>query len=427
MRVLLLNQFFPPDTAATGQLLADVAQGLARAGHEVHVVASAGSYGGGRVHVDGTGLGEGIRVHRVGATARGRVRAFDRLVDWGSYYALATARSLRLGRFDACLALTTPPFIGAAGVLLKRLRGTRLVLWSMDMWPDVAEALGTIRPDARVARALRRSATAIYRNADCIVSLGTAMDARLRDYGVPPQRIRTVHNWVPAESVKPVAREEAGLPGLGPLAGSFVVMYSGNMGMAHEFDTILDAAGLLQADPAVRFAFVGGGRRRAEVEEGVARRGLRNVAFLESMPLRDLAGLLAAADVHLVSMRDEVTGLLVPSKIYGILAAGRPALFVGPARCEVADLIEASESGARFRPGDARGLAHRIASLVHDRDEARKLGRAGRAYYERFLGRDRSVAAIVAAVTGADAPAEAGRPPSRPGRAEAAVVAESSA
>jgi glycosyltransferase involved in cell wall biosynthesis len=277
----------------------------------------------------------------------------------------------------------------------------------MDMWPDVAEALGMIRPRSFTARALRRCAASMYGVADHVVSLGWTMSDRLGRYGVYQDRVSAVHNWVPGESVRALDPGTCGLTGSPAREGAFLVMYSGNMGMAHEFDTILDAAGLLQGEGAVRFEFVGGGRRRREVQEGAAARGLRNVAFMESRPMGDLAILLGSADAHLVSMRGEATGMLVPSKIYGILAAGRPALFVGPSQCEVSDLIGASGGGARFSPGDAHGLADLIRTLSADRAKARRLGEKGRAYYDRFLGRDRSVAAIVAVVTGSSAPARA--------------------
>jgi len=399
MRVLLLNQFYPPDTAATGQLLADVAAGLAERGHEVHVVCSRGSYGGGRVTA-ARDEGDGVRVHRVGATARGRARAVDRLCDWTSYYALAARRSLGLGRFDVCLALTTPPFIGAVGAVLKRLRGTRLVLWTMDLWPDVAECLGSVRAGGALSRGLRRVACGLYERADAIVSLGETMTQRLQSHGVPGRKIRTVHNWVPAEAVRPLPWGRSYLEGAFGLDGRFVVMYSGNMGMGHEFDTILDAAERLRRDPTIRFVFVGTGRRRAEVMEAARRRRLGNVQFGQPQPLGRLSELLGSARVHLVSMREGLEGILVPSKIYGIMAAARPAVMVGSTRNEVARLL--AESGGGFTVGTGRPaeLAALIGSLRDQPDVARRMGQAAREYYECHLGRDRSVAAIVEVVCG---------------------------
>jgi len=393
MRLLLLNQFYPPDTAATGQLLADVARVLVRDGHEVHVVCSRGGYAGGTVAGASRRDADGVRVHRVSASNRGRLRAADRLLAWGSYYALAAQRALALGRFDACLALTTPPFIGLVGSLLKRLRRTRLVLWSMDVWPDVAEGLGVIRPGSPPSRALHAAARAVHKSANRIISLGSCMTERLCRAGVDPARIATVHNWVPGESVRPVARRSAN--------GRFLVMYSGNMGMGHEFGTMLDAAARLRDDRSVEFRFVGGGKRRAEVEAGAERRGLGNVRFMKPVPLRDLSELLGSADAHLLSMRPGLEGMLVPSKVYGILAAGRPAVMVGSTENEAARLIRRSGAGFVVPAGRAGELCSAIRRLRDEPELAPQMGRAGRRYYETRLGRDRSISAIVRELMGA--------------------------
>ena len=204
MKFLLLNQFYPPDTAATGQLLEDVAHALSRAGHEVHVVCSRGAYGGGIVPAPRVTCQEaGLWVHRVSAVSEGRNRFLGRLSDWGSYYAAALAQSICLARCDACLALTTPPFIGIVVVLLKALKGTRLVLWTMDIWPEVAVALGAIPANGHVAAALRSFAKWTYDASSRIISLGPVMTERLCALGVARAKITNAHNWVPGEVVTP--------------------------------------------------------------------------------------------------------------------------------------------------------------------------------------------------------------------------------
>jgi glycosyltransferase involved in cell wall biosynthesis len=209
---------------------------------------------------------------------------------------------------------------------------------------------------------------------------------------VPAARLRTVHNWVPGEVVRPEPWADGD--------GSFLVMYSGNMGAAHEFGTILDAAEELAADSTFRFLFVGTGKRKAEVAEAVRRRGLRNVSFEAPQPLERLSELLGSAHVHLVSMLPGADGIMVPSKIYGIMAAARPAIMVGSAHNEVARLL--SDSGGGFTVGTGRSgeLARLVRRLRDQPQVARRMGQAGRRYYERRLGRDHSVAAIVRAVTG---------------------------
>ncbi len=393
MRILLLNQFYPPDPAATGQLLQDVALGLLQAGHEVHVICSAGAYSGGSARTAAAPL-PGLHIHRVAASSFGRTRAAGRLADWGSYFALALGHGLWLGRFDACLALTTPPFIGAVAGMLKTLRRTKVVLWSMDLWPEFGEMGGAIRAGSFNSRALHRLARWIYNQSDAVVSIGTAMTDRLAGYGLPRDKLTTVHNWVPAEAVQPRLRGQRSVGKCQTPDGRFVVMYSGNMGVAHEFDTILDAAALLQDDRDICFLFVGGGARRAEIAQGTEERRLGNVSFSEPRPLAELSGLLASADVHLVSMRPGWDGILLPSKLYGILAAGRPVLMVGPAGNDAAELVRESGAGFVIPNGEAQALVDAVRELRDGPRRAAKIGVAGRLHYERHMGRDRSVSRI---------------------------------
>lgn len=400
MRVLLLNQFYPPDTAATGQLLADVARSMAADGHEVHVLCSRGAYSGGRLHRSPRVTAAGVRVHRVGALGLGRSDAARRLADWGSFCALAAPWTMLLPHPDVCCSLTTPPLIAAAGIGLKRLRGTRLVVWTMDLWPDVAEATGALKADGVLCRTLKQCARRVYGEADAVVSLGRTMTERLVGNGVPARKIRTVHNWAPGEAVRPLPWGGSYLSGLEGLDGRFVVMYAGNLGTPHEFGTILDAAYKLRSDSGILFLFVGSGSRRAAVQAETRRRGLANVRFADPVRFGRLSELLGSACVHLVSMREEVLGCLVPSKTYGIMAAARPGVLVGPRASEPARLFRASGGGFNVGPGDSNGLVAVLRRLRDRPGLAAQMGSAARSYYEANLGRDRSVGSIKAALTG---------------------------
>lgn len=201
MRVLFLNQFYIPDTAATGQLLADVAESVAARGHEVHVICSRRRYSGGAEAFAANEVLYGVHVHRVGATGFGRGRIVGRLLDYLSFYVLALRAALRLPRMDACVALTTPPFIAVVGLLLHRLRGTKVVVWTMDVYPEVAVAFDVISEKSLLRGLLARVSRRIYKSCAGIISLGDVMTERLIQAGAPPERITAVHNWVPRESV----------------------------------------------------------------------------------------------------------------------------------------------------------------------------------------------------------------------------------
>jgi len=201
MRILFLNQFYIPDTAATGQLLADVAQRLASQGHDVHVVCSRRGYNGGRQLQSSRETIRGVRVHRVWTSGFGRARMRLRLLDWGTFYLMAAWRALWLPRMDVCVSLTTPPFIGLIGVMLSRLRRTRLLLWSMDTYPEVLVAFRVLREQDRVYRVLSWVSRQVYRHCSAVISLGKCMTERLQEAGVPIDKIHTIDNWVPGEVI----------------------------------------------------------------------------------------------------------------------------------------------------------------------------------------------------------------------------------
>jgi glycosyltransferase involved in cell wall biosynthesis len=397
MRILLLNQFYPPDTASTGQHLADVAEALARAGHDVHVVCSRRAYGGGAARYPAEERAAGVRVHRVAATGFGRTTLSGRLADYASFYALAAAKAAALPAADVCVALTTPPFIGVAGLLLSVLRGTRLVLWSMDVYPEVAVAYGVVRAGGAVHGLLCGIARALYHRAAAIISLGPVMTRRLVRAGADPARIAEVDIWVPREAVRFIPpRRPSGTPDAG--GRPVTVMYSGNMGLGHDLATAVRAIAALPAR-SVRALFVGEGKGRPGVERLVAELGLGCVEFAPPRPLAELSEGLAAGDVHLVSQRPETEGLIVPCKLYGVLAAGRPVVFIGPEDCELADVVRRSGAGAIVPPGDVPAAARALRRLLDDPQLRLRAGRKARAFYERNFGRQRSVAKVVDVIT----------------------------
>ncbi len=199
MRILFLNQYYLPDTAATGQLLADLAEDLVIRGHEVHVICSRRTYHGGVQAFAKNEVAKGVQIHRVGATGFGHSRRIGRLLDWLSFHGLATARALRLRKMDVCVAMTTPPFIALLAFLLSKIKGTRSVTWAMDLYPDIAVAYDVLSRKSLLYCMLTRLNRILYRNAVAVISLGETMTDRLHSLGVPRDRVHTIHNWVPGE------------------------------------------------------------------------------------------------------------------------------------------------------------------------------------------------------------------------------------
>jgi colanic acid biosynthesis glycosyl transferase WcaI len=199
MRILFLNQFYIPDVAATGQLLADVAGALAAQGHEVHIVCGLSSYNGGPFSGAREETVDGVHVHRVAGTGFGRQRSVGRVIDYLSFYANAARRVLKLPRLDVCVSLTTPPFISLIGLMVSKLKGTRSVIWVMDIYPDIAVAYEVLAGRGLLYRTLSGLNRITYRNAAAVISLGEVMSERLQTLGVPNGIVHTVHNWVPGE------------------------------------------------------------------------------------------------------------------------------------------------------------------------------------------------------------------------------------
>jgi glycosyltransferase involved in cell wall biosynthesis len=277
--------------------------------------------------------------------------------------------------------LTTPPIIGLIGTLLRRIKGCRHVFWSMDLHPDASLALGRMSRKNPVVAALAWLSDVVYRQADKVVALGPYMADRILAKRVRADRVVTIPVWSRADEIYPLAREGHPLRAELGLADKFVAMYSGNLGLAHAFDEFIAAAVRLRDRGDIVFLFVGDGPRMAEVRAAKERHGLENVRLLGYFPREQLHASLSVADVHLISMRREMTGIVVPGKLYGAMASGRPTLFVGPEHCESADTIRESACGVTIRQGDVDGLVEALNRLAADPAEVERLGRQGRAAF----------------------------------------------
>jgi len=396
VRIVLLNQYYAPDSAATAQILADLGAGLAREGHDVGAICCRRAYGDPGVTYLARESIDGVRIERTWNTGFGRGSSLARVSDYLTFVVGATRRLLLRRRPDVVVSLSTPPLIAALGHLLARLRGARSIYWVMDVYPDLAFELGVMRPRSIAGRLFRALSGFTLRRSDDVVALGETMGARLCAVrGRPPA---VVHNWADGETIRPLAAERNPLRREWGWGERLVVLYSGNMGLAHEFDTVLEAAAALGDRRDVRFAFVGGGPRRAEIEARARREALGNVEFRPYQPRETLGESLTAGDLHLVTLRERMAGLLVPSKIYGILAAGRPTLYVGPEEGEIAEIVRRGECGVRVAPGDAAGLVAAIGRYAGDPGLRERHGRNARRLFEERFTREHGVRAFLSLI-----------------------------
>lgn len=378
MRILILNQAFHPDVVATAQIATDLARELVRRGHSVTAIASSSLYGAKGRALPAEENVDGITIRRVAPSRFGRGKTVGRIADFGAYFVRSFAAALTEGRFDLIVVLTTPPFLVLAALLLRRLRGSRVLYWVMDVYPDVMVAEGMIAEDDALARSLRWLHRAAIGASDLTVALGRCMRDRLAAQGAPRDRIDVLPVWSPAEPIPPTPRNENFYRRRWNVGDRMLVMYSGNFGLAHDVETFLHAAEALKHDDRIRFAFVGAGARKPDVDRFVRARGLSNCVVEDLQPREALGALLAAADVHLVTMEPRMEGLVVPSKFYGAVAAGRACIFVGPEGSEVARNIAEWGCGATVSPGDVEGLVSALEELAAVPSRAHALGEQGR-------------------------------------------------
>lgn len=261
-----------------------------------------------------------MRVLEVPSLPFGRGAA-SRLACYLSFLAGALVRGLAAGKPEVVVTLTTPPLLSLVGAAIQRLRGARHYIWEMDVYPDVAVALGVLKPHSRLTRELGALADYARRRADGIIVLGPCMRDRLAARGVPPERIHVAENWADGSLIQPRPW---------PPDGSLRVLYSGNLGLAHDFDTISAAMARLASDARFQFVFAGDGPRRRTVEDFCRAHAIRNARFLPYQQSARLSEHSGACHVGLVTQTPESLGTVVPSKIYGLMAAARPVIFIGP-------------------------------------------------------------------------------------------------
>lgn len=378
MRVLLLNQVFYPDVAATAQHGHDLARHLVEHGHEVVVIASRSVYGEKGATLAARETVDGIEIHRVGRAIFGKVGILGRLIDFGLFYMLAGLKALTIRKPDVAVCFTTPPFIALVGWLLRLLRGTRWVYWVMDMYPDVAVACGVLKEKSPVTGLLERINRFCLRRADRTVVLGRCMMERVRAKGVDHGQVVHIGVWSDQSEITPIARMENPYRHEWSVGERFVVMYAGNAGLAHDVQTMLDAAEALREDDSIRFAFVGGGKKKAEIDRFVKERGLGNCVLAPYQPRERLDELLTCGDVHIVSVLDGLEGMIVPCKMFGIMAAARPALYIGHPSSEIARVIEEQSCGVLVTQGDSAALVAAIRDLQRDEQKRTRMGENAR-------------------------------------------------
>ena len=373
MHILLLNEYYPPDTSATAKMAAQVAEALAHT-DSVTVLAGRPSYDPDEYYPYSflrRDTRNEVAVERVGSTAYPRHQMRRRVSNYLSYLALAIPRALVI-RADVVLAMTDPPIAGIAGAMIARLTGRPFVYNIRDLYPDMAIGGDIVRPGTWVAGWERLHRRAL-RQADRVIVLGDDMRERILSKGVAPERVVVVRDGTSLpgsmpEQSDPVAREiRYGFP--------FVVLHAGNLGFYGAWNTLLSAAKILRNEN-VGLVFVGEGANKDALQASV--NGSSNVRFLPFRPVEQVPHVMMAGDLHVVTVRRGLEGVVVPSKLYSILAAGRPILAVAPAESDAARIVEESGCGIAVDPDDPAAVASAIRELRDDPARLAEMGRRAR-------------------------------------------------
>lgn len=360
MHILLLNEYYPPDTSATAKMALQVVETLAQR-HRVTVVAGRPSYDPDEYYLYSLlrrDSHDNVVIERVGSTAYPRKEMKKRVSNYLTYLALAIPRALSL-QPDVVFAMTDPPVAGIAGAFVAGMTARPFVYNIRDMYPDMAVGGDIVNKSAWVETWEQMHRWAL-RRADRVIVLGEDMKDRILEKGVSPNKIAIIRdgaatppNFSPDERVIHEIRSEF----------QFVLVHAGNLGFYGAWKTLLDAARLL-SNESVGLVFIGGGANLNRLQtEGTA---LPNVRFLPFRPTEQIPQVMAAGDIHIVTIKRGLEGVVVPSKLYSILAAGRPILVVGPAECDAARIVAESDCGAVANPDDPRAVAAAILDLRSD-------------------------------------------------------------
>jgi glycosyltransferase involved in cell wall biosynthesis len=384
-RLTLVSQFFPPDFAATGQLLDDLTARLSARGLQVQVLTGMPAYAYNRSQAERIEFQPDRCIRRTQVSRFWPQRIRGRAINGILFCLRITLRLLRYSRRgDLILYTTEPPYLPLLGWLLHRLTRTPYLVLLYDLYPDVLVELKVLPASHWLVRLWRQFNCWMFADAQELIVLSEPMADRVRRHApAAASKLSVIPSWADAQRIRPLAKSENWFVQRQQLQDRFTVLYSGNQGRCHDLVTVLAAALLLRHDPSVQFLFIGSGPQNARLRSLVHDWGLANCRFLPYQELCDLPFSLAAADLALVTLSIEAEGLVAPSKLYGHLAAGTPIGAVTPACSYLRELVEREGCGRWFANGDAEGLAAWIQQLKDSPEAAATLGQAARRLLER--------------------------------------------
>jgi len=378
-KLVFFNRFFYPDTSATSQLLTDLAFHLVTRGVDVHVVTSA-------PEAEAAPRNErvqGVVVHRV-AEAPATLGLGRRALAYLRFYGAARRwAAANVARGDIVVFKTDPPMLSAMVSPIATRHGAMVVNWLQDLFPEVAAECGVPGAGGPTGAVLRRIRNRSLKLASRNVVIGERMAKHvLAQGGAGSMHVEVIHNWADGIAIRPVPHESNTLRQKWALADRFVLEYSGNLGRVHEFGTLIEAAQQLEDHREILFVIVGRGPRLAEVQAKVKALKLPNVRFEPHQDREMLSMSLGLGDVHLSTLHPRFEGLVHPSKLYGVMAVGRPTIFIGDPKGETAEILRQTGAGLCVPTGDAEGMVRAVLALRDDPECRKAMERNARQAFE---------------------------------------------
>jgi len=372
-RLLVLNQYYWPGIEATAHLLTELCEGLADE-YDVTVLTT-GVNGAAR---PGRSRRNGVTIVRLASTTFERRRLSLRALNYVTYVVRAVGAGAASGRPDIVLCMTDPPFLGDAALLVARRFRVPLVVITQDVFPEIAVELGRLE-NRILVDLLRRAVRSYLQRADRIVAIGETMRRRLEEKGADPARVTVIPNWVDTTVLRPQARDNAWARANG-LVERFVVMHSGNVGHAQDLESLVRAATFLRDLERLSIVVIGIGARHAELVALAARLETDRVLFLPYQRRESLPESLSSAGVHVVGLASGLAGFVVPSRMYGVLAVGRPVIVAADADSETALVAREGGCGLVVPPGRPELLAEPIRDAYEGRHALAAMGARARRY-----------------------------------------------
>ena len=394
-KILIISEPFYPQIAAIGQLLTDLSEDLIKAGYQVRVVTGNPKYTCDKNNkIPRREIYKGIEIIRLYNTVFKKYRMTGRVLNYLTFHFFVFFQALFHEKPDLVFVLSTPPFISLSGLILKVFKGSKVIYNVQDLFPDLAVELGELKNKLFI-KFLKKLSKLIIRKVDKVIVVGEYMEKKTGEELLKEtsknNHIITIHNWADGDKIKVLRGdiEDNFLRKKWGLEGKFVVLYSGNIGYLHEFDTLISAADCIFKEglTEIVFIFIGEGIKKNYIKEKVRQKRLSNVLLFPYQSYEILNYSLGIASVSLVTLEKGFEGMVVPSKIYGILASGKPVVAVVGGKSEIVEIIEKGQCGKIVKIGDYQALVKCIKSYYENPTKCSEDGLNGRRYFEKNYDR----------------------------------------